>query len=141
MKKMFVLALALLCLAGCSAKEEEKIPTGEMTLPESEHEAVIEQEEGTPIYLLTPEWNEYDPSVESVWFTIQNCSGGIMETGADYWLETLGENGDWYQVPFKENVGWNSVLMVVQNGGTLAQVCNLSMFEYNFSGGGTYRIV
>ena len=139
-KKMFVLALALLCLAGCGAKEEEKIPTGEMTLPESGHETVIEQEEGTPIYLLTPEWNEYDPSVESVWFTIQNCSGAIMETGADHWLETLGENGNWYQVPFKENVGWNSILMVVQNGGTLAQVCNLSMFEYDFSGGGTYRI-
>ena len=49
MKKMFVLALALLCLAGCGAKEEEKIPTGEMTLPESGHETVIEQEEGTPI--------------------------------------------------------------------------------------------
>ena len=141
MKKILALMLALLCLAGCSAKEEEKIPTGEMGVPESEHEAVIEQEEGTPIYLLTPEWNEYDPSVESVWFTIQNGSGVLMETGTEYQLETLGENGNWKQIPFKENVGWNSILMVVQNGGTLAQACDLSMFEYDFSGGGTFRIV
>ena len=141
MKKILVLMLALLCLAGCGAKKEETVSTGEMTLPESEHTEEIGQEDGTPVYLLTPEWNEYDPSVESIWFTIQNCSGEIMETGTEYQLETLGENGSWYQVPLKENSGWNSVLMVVQNGGTLAQACNLSMFEYDFSGGGTYRIV
>ena len=141
MKKMFALALTLLCLAGCSAKKEETVAAGEPTLPEHEYETEVGQEEGTPIYLLTPEWNEYDPSVESVWFTIQNCSGEIMETGTEYQLETQGENGNWKQVPFKENVGWNSILMVVQNGGTLAQACDLSMFEYDFSGGGTYRIV
>ena len=140
MKRVLVMLLAFLLLTGCSAKNGEQGPTGEMSLPESEYEVETEQE-GTPVYLLTPEWGEYDPSVESIWFTVDNCSGAVMETGMEYQLEMLFENGVWHQVPFKENVGWNAILMVVQDGGKLAQVCNLSMFDRDFSGGGTYRIV
>ena len=142
MKRMLVMLLALLLLTGCSAQKEEQIPTGEMSLPESESEHEQEWDgEESEVYLLKPEWGEYDPSVESIWFTVENCSGAVMETGTEYRLETLFENGNWHQVPFKENVGWDAMLLMVQDGGEMAQACNLSMFDYDFSGGGTYRIV
>ena len=35
-KKSVVMMLALLCVAGCSAKKEETVPVGEGALPESE---------------------------------------------------------------------------------------------------------
>ena len=93
------------------------------------------------MYFLKPEWDEYDPSVERIWFTVENHSGAVMETGTDYQLETLFDNGAWHQVPFKENVGWEAILLVVQDGGTMTLSCWLPMFDYDFSGGGTYRIV
>lgn len=142
MKRIWVILMAALLLAGCGAKEETGSPAGETELPESEYETATEQSvNGDPVYFLKPEWAEYDPSVERIWFTVENCSDAIMETGMEYQLETLSDNGAWYQVPFKENVGWNAILIMVQPGGEMALSCWLSLFDYDFSGGGTYRIV
>lgn len=140
MRRVLVILMTLLLLTGCGAGSEKGPPAGEMDLPESEVQTGPE-ENGTPVFLLKPEWNEYDPDVERIWFTVENCSGAIMETGTEYQLETLFENGSWYQVPFKENVGWESILLMVQDGGRMALSCWLPMFDHDFSGGGTYRIV
>lgn len=140
MKRSVLALLFAVLLTGCGAESEKGAPDGEMTLPESEYEGELEQE-GTPVYLLTPEWEEYDPSVEVIWFTIENRSGAVMETGVDYQLETLFENGEWKLVRFKDNAAWEAIGLSVQDGGTLALSCSLSAFDYDFSGGGTYRIV
>lgn len=142
MKRMWVILMAMLLLAGCGAESIETPQVGEVDLPEIESETETVQEPSkNPVYLLKPEWKEYDPSVGRIWFTIENCSGAVMETGMEYHLETLADNGSWHRVPFKENVGWNAMLYVVQDGGKMALSCWLSAFDYDFSGGGTYRIV
>lgn len=137
-KGVFVLLLTALLLTGCGA--ESGPPAGEMDLPESEDQVETEQN-GTPVFLLKPEWSEYDPNVERIWFTIENQSGAEIMTGVDYRLETLFENGEWKLVRFKDNAAWEAIGLSVQDGGTLALSCSLSAFDYDFSGGGTYRIV
>lgn len=142
MKRIWVILMAMLLLAGCGANTETGASAGETDLPEIESETEAGQEPSeNPVYLLKPEWGEYDPSVERIWFTVENCSGAVMETGVEYHLETQADNGSWDRVPFREHVGWESILMVVQDGGTLALSCWLPAFDYDFSGGGTYRIV
>ena len=140
MKRVLVILMALLLLTGCGAGSEKGPPAGEMDLPESEVQTGT-GENGSSVLLLKPEWNEYDPSVKRIWFTLENRSGAMVETGAEYQMETLFENGSWHQVPFQENVGWDAMLRVVQDGGQMAFSCWLPMFNCDFSGGGTYRIV
>lgn len=140
-RRLFATLLVILLLTGCGAeRKEEQVPAGEMSLPESTYEEESSGELST-VYLLKPEWNEYDPSVDRIWFTVENLSGGMMVTGMEYSLETLGDNGSWYQVPFREDVGWESILLGVQDGRKQAFSCWMPMFDYDFSNGGTYRIV
>ena len=40
-----------------------------------------------------------------------------------------------------ENAGWNAIAYVIPAGESIAMACSFSMFDYDFSGGGTYRIV
>lgn len=142
MKKLIPMLLVLALLAGCGAQEtgteEKEPPAGEMTLPESTY---TDSDTGARSCTLTTEWEEYDPSVEAVWYILKNESDRDAETGADYLLETLGENGSWYQVPLVENAAWYAVAYELPAGGSIAMACHLAMFDYDFSGGGTYRIV
>ena len=141
MKKLIPMLLVLALLAGCGAQEaktEEKgPPAGEMTLPESTYTGDNAEECDCT---MTTEWEEYDPSVGVVWYILKNESDRDVETGADYQLETLGENGAWYQFPLVENAAWNAIAYELPAGGSIAMACHLSMFDYDFSDG-TYRIV
>lgn len=141
MKKLIPMLLVLALLTGCGAQEtktEEKgPPAGEMTLPESTYTG---DDAGECACTMTTEWTEYDPSVGAVWYILKNESDRDVETGADYQLETLGENGAWYQFPLVENAAWNAIAYELPAGGSIAMACHLSMFDYDFSDG-TYRIV
>ena len=142
MKKLLTILLALALLTGCGAQEaktEEKgPPAGEMTLPESIR---ADDDTGECACTVSTEWAEYDPSVGAVWYILKNESDRDVETGAAYQLETLGENGSWYQVPLVENAAWYAIAYELPAGGSIALACSFSMFDYDFSGGGTYRIV
>lgn len=144
MKRLISILLIFLMLTGCGPQErttpEEQGPSaGEITLPESSTQT--EYDAGECACTMTTEWTEYDPSVEAVWYILKNESGRDVETGADYQLETLGENGSWYQVPLVENAAWYAIAYELPAGGSIALSCHFSMFDYDFSGGGTYRIV
>ena len=136
--RLFAVLLAALLLTGCGSGENSTTIT-EPELPPAE-ETDGEDRWSETIHLTT-EWEEYDPSVETIWFMIENQGGEGLETGVDYQLETLTENGSWQRIPFRQNVGWNAVGMLVRGGGKLALSCDLSVFYHDFSGGGTYRIV
>ena len=142
MKKLISILLLFAMLTACGVQkttpEEKGPPAGEMTLPESTQ---TEYDAGECACTMTTEWTEYDPSVGAVWYILKNESGWDVETGADYQLETLGENGSWYQVPLVENATWYAIAYELPAGGSIALACSFSMFDYDFSGGGTYRIV
>ena len=143
MKRLISILLIFVMLTACgaqveTAKEEKGLPAGEMTLPENTH---VENDTGECACTMTTEWEEYDPSVGSVWYILKNESSQAVSLGWPYSLETLGENSTWYQVPLVENAAWYAIAYELPAGGSIALACSFSMFDYDFSGGGTYRIV
>ncbi len=142
MKRIFVCLLCVLLLAGCGADRPGEVDQM-VSIPEQRglgSESTVGEESAA--FTLSTEWAEYDPSIGTVWFTLENHSGGDIETGVDYSLERyVEETGAWYQVPMVENAAWNAIALSVPDGKTIALPCSLSMFDYDFSGGGSYRIV
>lgn len=144
MRKIWACLMCVFLLAGCGA---DRPGEAEYMVSEAERLGLdlnarsTVQEESTELALST-EWAEYDPSVGTIWFTLENHSGAEIETGVDYALERYVEEAvDWYQISVKDNVGWNAVALCVPDGETVALSCALSVFDYDFSAGGIYRIV
>lgn len=134
MRKMWIWILTILLLAGCGAEAPAAEPEA-VTPPETAVEDVKEYD-----LTLAAEWEVYDPSVAQVWFLLQNNGDETAETGAEYALEVLAD-GTWQPVPFREDVGWDMMLYLVHPGERLAMRMPLSLFDCDFSGGGTYRVV
>lgn len=142
MKRILACLLCVLLLAGCGADRPD----------EADHMVSIPEQMGlgpksaageeSAAFTLSTEWAEYDPSIGTIWFTLENHSGGDIETGVDHTLECYVEEvGAWYQVPMKADAAWNAIALCVPDGETIALSCSLSMFDCDFSGGGAYRIV
>ena len=143
MKKLISILLIFAMLTACGGQkqtvsDEKEPPAEEMTLPESTDTG---DDTGECACTMTTEWAEYDPSVGGVWYILKNESDRDVETGEAYLLETLGENGTWYQLPLVKNAAWTAMAYGIPAGGSIAMACSFSMFDYDFSGGGTYRIV
>lgn len=95
-----------------------------------------------PRTALTTEWETYDPSVETVWCILSyEGEGESLEYGAPYWLDVREADGSWTQVPLAENAGWDAMLYTLPSGEKQAFPCILSLFDYDFSGGGTFRVI
>ena len=128
MKRLWICLLALLMLAGCGS--------GDIAA------TTVYQTDDPPRAALTTERDAYDPSVETVWCILSyEGEGDPLEYGASYWLDVREEDGTWAQVPLAENTGWDAVLYTLPSGEKQAFPCSLSMFDYDFSGGGTFRVV
>ena len=67
--------------------------------------------------------------------------GESLEYGAPYWLDVREADGSWTQVPLAENAGWDAMLYTLPSGEKQAFPCILSLFDYDFSGGGTFRVI
>lgn len=129
MKRLWICLLALLVLAGCGDPGDVAVTT-------------VYETDDPPRATLTAERDAYDPSVETVWCVLSyEGEGEPLEYGASYWLDVREEDGTWTQVPLAENTGWDAVLYTLPSGEKQAFPCSLSMFDYDFSGGGTFRVV
>jgi len=132
-----ILALSLL-LTACGKREQTKgQPAGETVLPPTCAETVSE----TGDYAIVCEWEEYACDVGRITFFVENHTQEPLETGVDFQLETLGESGTWHQVPLVQNVGWVALGLQIPAGERAPLECWFPMYDYDFSGGGTYRIV
>ena len=132
MKRLWICLLALLVLAGCGssgtgteeARQEEQTPSS-----------------GSYSLGLATEWDAYDPSVETIWCIVSSGgTGAPLEYGAEYRLDVHTDSG-WEEIPLREDAAWDMVLYSRDPGESWAFACSLSMFDYDFSGGGTFRVV
>ena len=129
MKQIWICLLALLVLAGCGDPGDVAVTT-------------VYETDDPPRATLTAERDAYDPSVETVWCVLSyEGEGEPLEYGASYWLDVREEDGTWTQVPLAENTGWDAVLYTLPSGEKQAFPCSLSMFDYDFSDGGRFRVV
>lgn len=139
MKRLIILILIVsLLLTACGKRETStQPPAGGTVLPPTCAETVSEPGD----YAIVCEWEEYACDVGRITFFVENHTKEPLETGVDFQLETLGENGAWYQVPLVQNVGWVALGLQIPAGERVPLECWFPMYEYDFSGGGTYRIV
>ena len=129
MKRIWICLLALLVLAGCGDPGDVAVTT-------------VYETDDPPRATLTAERDAYDPSVETVWCVLSyEGEGEPLEYGASYWLDVREADGSWTQVPLAENAGWDAMLYTLPSGEKQAFPCILSLFDYDFSGGGTFRVV
>ena len=138
-KRLILMLLCLtLLLTACGKQEKQTELPPEETVQEPTCGETISE---TGDYAVVCEWEAYAPDVEQVMFFVENRTSEPLETGVDFGLEVLGEDGTWNQVPMVENAGWIALGLHIPAGGQAALTCGLSVFDYDFSGGGTYRIV
>lgn len=95
--------------------------------------------DGTGEIEFRTEYPVIDSRMESISCIIENHTGADVEFGAEYVLEVQGEDG-WYQIPFPENMAWNSVAFRLPAKGACGKVINLAGMEHRFHVG-EYRVV
>lgn len=137
MRRIFACLLCVLLLAGCGAGIPGEVDQM-VSIPEQMGlGAKSAAGEGSAAFTLSTEWAEYDPSIGTVWFTLENHSGVDIETGVDHALECyVEEAGAWYQVPPAEDAAWTTIALCVPDGEVIALSCALSMFDYDFPAAG-----
>ena len=137
MKRLILMLLAAALLLTACGKQEVKQEMPEETVQDPTCAETLSE---TGDYAIVCEWEEYASDVERVTFFVENRTEEPLETGVDFRLDRL-EDGCWSPVPMVENAGWVSLGLSVPAGGRTALECWFSMYDYDFSGGGLFRIV
>jgi len=137
MKRIWICLICLaLLLAGCGKKNAEvEVPPAVMPV----HQETPEVEVVSGSFLLSTQQAVYSTQTKQLYFYLENQSEKEIMTGRDHSLQVL-EGEKWTDVPFREDYAWTAEGLLVPPGKTIALTCNLEMFDYDFSHGGSFRI-
>lgn len=136
MKRIWVCLICLTLLAGCGKKNAEpEVPPAVM--PALQETPEVEVVSGS--FLLSTQQEEYAPQTKLLYFYLENQGEKEIMTGVDHGLQVL-EGEKWTDVPEREGYAWTAEGLMVPPGKTIALTCNLEMFDYDFSHGGSFRI-
>lgn len=137
MKRIWIYLICLLLLAGCGKKsvEPEQMPA---VMPALQETPEVETVSGS--FLLSTQQEVYSPRTKLLYFYLENQSDAEIMTGVDHGVQVL-EGEKWTNIPAREGYAWTAEGLIVPPGMTIALTCNLEMFDYDFSQGGSFRIV
>jgi hypothetical protein len=94
--------------------------------------------ESTKLRILTEE-SDYSWGTTSINLLIENQGTMSVEFGSRYSIEKL-QNGQWYKIPFKKRVAFNTMLYNLNPNSTYKQKIDLSSLDYGFKVG-KFRVV
>ena len=131
---LFVAMLALMMLAACSHAQTkpltQKSVHGELpsksTLPELTLEMITDQ-------------TEYPSSTKEIAFEIKNEGPATVNFGTPYYVEKR-EQGTWYEIPFKDNVAFTEIGLMLAAGEVYQGKVNLTDLNYSLTTG-EYRML
>lgn len=89
--------------------------------------------------VLSVEHEQYDKSVESFNYMVENTGERAISFGAEYAVE-VERNGQWYALPLAENAGWNEIGYVVAPGEVWENSFSFLPYRYTVSDG-HYRLI
>ena len=136
MKRIWICLICLLLLSGCGKKNvEPELPPAVAPVPQG----TLEGDVISGSFLLSTRQEVYNPQTKLLYFYLENQSEAEVMTGVDHGLQVL-EGERWTDVPFREDYGWTAEGLIVPPGQTIALTCNLEMFDYDFSRGGSFRV-
>lgn len=146
MRRLTVMLLMLILLAGChaqtgeSGKTEEPLPPQEQAV-QAEQEKTAEEPNGSAKSRVEVEMERavYDPSLKTFTYFVHNRGEEAVEFGETYFFQQKTAVG-WVPLPWKPNTGFHSIAYLLQPGATAALTCSTKQLLVQPEAG-TYRLV
>lgn len=88
---------------------------------------------------MNSEKSGYDMGVNQIELKIVNSGNNQIGFGEYYTIEKY-VNNTWYEVPFKDNRGFDDILHIIKPGKTTKEIIDLSVLKYSLIKG-KHRII
>jgi len=109
------------------------VSCGELSLSPYSDDASLQE------ITMKTQFDTYKSDFEKIQLVLHNSSGGSIEFGTDYSVEVMTD-GKWRSLPLAENSGFNSLLVIIEEGGDYSFTVSRNMFDHKFQNG-SYRVV
>ncbi|WP_226536192.1 immunoglobulin-like domain-containing protein [Fictibacillus halophilus] len=135
-KRYFIFFIILLSLTACKEKEGMKaheLPlstNGEHSNRINEKNVYLEMNFGKSLYTV---------NTKQMKLFIKNKGETLIHTGTPYQVD-IYKDGSWYKVPFKEDIGFIMVGIVLKPGTTYEETIGLESLDLNMIPG-KYRVI
>lgn len=131
---LFVAMLALMLLAACSNAQTkpltQKSVHGELPSVSISQELTLE---------MITDQTEYPSSTKEIAFEIKNTGPATVNFGTPYYVEKR-EQGTWFEIPFKENMAFTEIGLMLAAGEAYQEKVNLSVLHFPLASG-EYRVI